>query len=327
MNKLSRFLLVMGIALSLLFVGTEASYAARMGGGKSFGSRPSYSQPYKSPGNGASQASPAHQPGYQSPAYQRNQAARESMSRRGGLMGMLGGLALGGLLGAMLFGGAFEHINFLDMLIFAGVAFLLFKLLAARRQGGLGQATSGAQTTYRPEPDGDRDQAYQRRAEPVYAGNAQRAGFDTDILSRKGRSVGSGVDYTPSAQVSLPADFDNVAFLSGAKAAYAHLQEAWDSADLGELRALTTDKVFGELQDQLRERTDANRTELLKVEATLLDVRDQGDDREAAVLFDVSMREAPGEEAVQVREVWHFVRSRLSKQPTWFLDGIQQLED
>ncbi|QSA97972.1 Tim44 domain-containing protein [Methylococcus sp. EFPC2] len=323
MNRLSRLLLTLGLALSLLFTGIDASFAARMGGGKSFGSRPSYSQPYKSPNNGYSQATPA-QPGYQSPAYQRNQAARESLSRRGGLMGMLGGLALGGLLGAMLFGGAFEHINFVDLLIFAGIAFLLFKLLASRRHGGSAHAAAG---NYRAEPGSDFERGYERRAEPVYAGPANRAGFDTDILSRKGRNLGVGVDAIPHAPAALPSDFDKTAFLSGAKAAYAHLQAAWDAADLAELRALTTDKVFCELQEQLRERGGANHTELLEVEATVLDVRDQGDERTASVLYDVLMREAPGAEAVRVREAWHFVRSRSSRQPTWYLDGIQQLED
>ncbi|WP_442514585.1 hypothetical protein, partial [Salmonella enterica] len=70
-----------------------------------------------------------------------------------------------------------------------------------------------------------------------------------------------------------------------------------------------------------------NHTELLKVEAELLQVRDVGNDREASVLFDVLLREARGQAPTQVREVWHFTRSKTSQQPTWFLDGIQQLED
>jgi predicted lipid-binding transport protein (Tim44 family) len=39
------------------------------------------------------------------------------------------------------------------------------------------------------------------------------------------------------------------------------------------------------------------------------------------------MREERDAKPGQVREVWHFTRSRSSRQPTWFLDGIQQLED
>jgi predicted lipid-binding transport protein (Tim44 family) len=37
------------------------------------------------------------------------------------------------------------------------------------------------------------------------------------------------------------------------------------------------------------------------------------------------MREDEGE-TEQVREVWHFTKPVNSKQPKWYLDGIQQLE-
>jgi len=328
MKKLTGLALSVLIGFSLALSGTGDAYAKRMGGGKSFGSRPSYSESYKRSTDMAPSSSPAQQQAYQSSA-QRNQAARETMSRRGGFMGMLGGLALGGLLGALLFGGAFEHLNFLDILVFALIAFLLFKFFAARRRAASGEpATAGG---YHPAGDSARDpefdQAYRRQGDFRQAGNS---GFDTDVLFGKGRGTTSsgqtaGMAGQPDA---VPADFDSAAFLAGAKAAYEMMQKAWDEGDLAQLRALTTDKVFGELQDQLKARgAESNKTELLKVDVELLEVRDLGTDRETTVLFDVIMRESPGERPAQVREVWHFVRSKLSRQPTWFLDGIQQLED
>lgn len=325
MNKSFGMVLSLVLGFTLALAGSGEVFAARLGGGKSFGSRPAYSVPYqRSPSAaqpGMSQpGAAAQQPAY-SAAAQRNQAMRDSMRQRGGLMGMLGGLALGGLLGAMLFGGGFEGINFLDILLFAGVAFLLFRLFAARKgaQGGAaipaGHPPAGRDTDF--------DRPYERQAETTQPG---RAGFNTDLLFGKGSAAGLG--ESTAAAAALPADFDPAAFLSGAKAAYAMMQKAWDEGDLAGLRGLATDKVFGELQDQLRERGGAeNRTELLKVEAELLEVRDSGSDREATVLFDVILRESPDARPGQVREVWHFVRPRNSRQPTWFLDGIQQLED
>lgn len=323
------------IGLTLALSGTDDAFAKRLGGGKSFGSRPSYSEPYRpapysspqrSPGM-AQPGAPLQQPAF-SAAQQRNQAMRDSFRQRGGLTGMLGGLALGGLLGAMLFGGAFEHINFLDILLFAGVAFLLYKLLAARRRSEGAAAADG----YYPAGPGSRregefDPVHERRAEAEQAG---QSGFDTDVLFGKGRRTTSSgqAPFADRSAPAVPADFDTAAFLSGAKAAYEMMQQAWDAGDLAELRALTTDKVFGELQDQVRARGSApNRTELLKVDAEVLEVRDAGPDREAAVLFDVLLREAPGDSPTQVREVWHFIRPRNSRQPTWLLDGIQQIED
>ncbi len=326
MKKPSDILLTLTIAFCLLTAGMGEAYAARLGGGKSFGSRPSYSTPYNRSGSGYNQASPGQQPGFQQPnmAAQRNMAARDAMGRRGGLMGMLGGLALGGLLGAMFFGGAFEGINFMDILLFAGIAYLLFRLFAARSQNTLGRASPMGESYGQPTGP-DYDPAYQRNAEPESRGS-NRAGFNTDLLSnRGGNPLGSG--FRPNGPLSLPADFDAKGFLTGAKAAYAHLQQAWDSADVSELRGLCTDKVFGELQDQLKQRVGENRTELLKVDAELLEVNDNGEEREAAVLFDVLLRENPGQAPTTVKEVWHFIRDKASKQPTWFLDGIQQLED
>jgi predicted lipid-binding transport protein (Tim44 family) len=316
MKKASGFLLSALIAFSLLSAGAGEAYAARLGGGKSFGSRPSYSAPYNRSG-GFNQASPAQQPGYQpSAATQQNQAARAAMGNRGGLMGMLGGLALGGLLGAMFFGGAFEGINFMDILLFAGIAFVLFKLFASRRQGGMEQPATGG-PAYRQPVDPDYGQAY-----PRSAAGPGRPGFNTDLLLKRGGTAAAG--FKPAA--AWPADFDAAGFLKGAKAAYAHLQQAWDQGDLAELRGLCTDKVFAELQEQIRQRQGENRTELVKVEAEILEVNDVGGDREVAVLFDVVLRESAGQPPAPVREVWHFTRSRASKQPTWFLDGIQQLD-
>jgi predicted lipid-binding transport protein (Tim44 family) len=252
-------------------------------------------------------------------AAQRNQAARENLGRRGGMMGMLGGLALGGLLGAMFFGGAFEGINFMDILIFAGIAFLLYKLFASRTQSGMGRPATVGQQSYGQSSDAEFDQAYQRTAEPASASN--RAGFNTDVLFNRGGSV------KPASAQTLPADFDKASFLKGAKAAYVHLQAAWDKGDLAELRGLCTDRVFGELQDQIKQREGANHTELLEVDMELLEVADNGSEREATVLFDVLLRENPGLAPAPVKEVWHFIRSNTSQQPIWYLDGIQQLEE
>lgn len=334
MNKTTAMLISAMLAFILALTGSEA-FAARLGGGKSFGSRPSYSTPYQrspsatQPGMGQPGMSQpgmaAKQPAY-SAAQQRNQGIRDSLAQRGGFMRMLGGLALGGLLGAMLFGGGFEGINFLDMLMLGLIAFMLYKLLAARMRASEGVASPAGYSPGARAAD-PVERPYQRQSDEAPNG---RAGFDTDILSRKsGAPLAGGVaGFGGSAAPVFPADFDAAAFLNGAKAAYAMMQKAWDAGDLGELRGLATDKVFGELQDQIRARGGvANHTELLKVEAEILDVQDVGPDREVVVLFDVLLREAPGAAPDQVREVWHFTRSRNSRQPTWFLDGIQQVED
>lgn len=324
MIKRNGFFLSVFLGLAMSFSGISDAEAKRFGGGGSFGGKSSFSSPFKrQTGSMAPTRSASQQK-----ATQQNQAARQNLSKRGGLMGMLGGLAIGGLLGAMLFGGAFENINFMDILIFGGIAYLLYRLLAAKR------ASMTPRPAYqRATPDAARSQDEQRPAAGTGQGNDAR--FDTGDWFRGGAAGATGVS-PPRAEAGedadferpgMPIDFDVPAFLAGAKVAYGALQKAWDTRDLAEIRSLTTDSMFGEIQDRIKSLEADNRTDVLKLEAELLDAREVGDTLEAVVLFDAIMREAADDKARQVREVWHFTKPKISARPTWFLDGIQQMED
>lgn len=315
MNKTTGIFAALLMGLSLTLGGMSDADARRFGGGSSFGSRPSYSAPYQR------SATPASRPTNQQQAPAPNPTAKPGWASRPGLMGMLGGLALGGLLGSM-FGGGFHGINFLDILVFGGIAFLLYKLFAAKNAG----------SAQRPVYNRTADNSYQDTASSYHEPQANPAGFDTDILFKKDKNnTAASESYTqPTAMQStavVPKDFDQQAFLGGAKIAFANLQKAWDERDLAEIRGLTTDKVFAEIQDQLKASDTENRTEILKLEAELLEVREVGSELEAVVLFDTIMREDSNAQAEQVREVWHFIKPKVSIQPKWYLDGIQQLAD
>lgn len=241
-------------------------------------------------------------------------------------MGMLGGLALGGLLGSLLGGGAFQGINFLDILVLGALAFMLYKFFAAKK-------AREQQPVYNRTAAGHYDDG--ASAYTPQSGSSNPAGFDTDILFKKDKpsaeptmqNFQQDADFGQNQDIAVPAGFDAPAFLSGAKTAFRTLQKAWDDRDLAEIRGLTTDKVFAEIQDQLKASSEENRTDILKLDAELLEVREIGSELQAVVLFDVIMREDANAQANQVREVWHFVKPKNSTQPTWYLDGIQQLED
>ncbi|MEK9766699.1 MAG: Tim44 domain-containing protein, partial [Thalassolituus sp.] len=69
-------------------------------------------------------------PQKQTPQKSTPDGAKQAAAGKGGLMGgMLGGLLAGGLFAYLLGSGAFEGLQIMDMLLFAGIAFLLFKLL------------------------------------------------------------------------------------------------------------------------------------------------------------------------------------------------------
>lgn len=310
MNRYTGVIATLLIGLSLSLGGISDAEAKRFGGGSSFGGRSSFSQPYK-----RAVAPSARSSKQQQQAAQQNQTARPGTANRGGLMGMLGALAVGGLLGSLLAGGAFQGINLIDILVLGGLVFLLYKLFAARKTGA------------QPQPAGDYDDS--AVAHTPQSGPSNPSGFDTDILFDKNKP---GTESAPrpagfGQDVAVPAGFDAPAFLAGAKTAFKALQKAWDERDLAEIRGLTSDKVFAEVQDQLKASREENRTDVLKLEAELLEVREIGTELQAVVLFDAIMRENDNVHADQVREVWHFVKSKNSIQPTWYLDGIQQLED
>ena len=324
MKKITGFMATVLISLSLVFAGIPDAEAKRFGGSRSFGGKSSYSSPFK---RSTTSKSGSTRSASQQKAYKQNQTARQGMSRRGGLMGMLGGLALGGLLGSLFFGGAFENFNFMDILIFGGIAYLLYKIFA-NKVGAI-----------RPQPAYTRDSYGSHRRDSQHNNQSfdkesqqNSAKFDTNILFDKDKQQSDssqqnlGQNDADFEEDIIPTGFDEADFLAGATGAYKDLQAAWDKRDLAEIRGLTTDKVFAEIQGQLKASLETNYTDVLKVDAELLSIREVGSDLEAVVLFNATLKEGEYAQAEQVCEVWHFIKSKNSTQPKWFLDGIQQLE-
>lgn len=322
MNKLSGIFCTLIVAFSLSTAGISDAQAKRFGGSSSFGSKSSYSNAYSRKATSSTPKSASQQQ-----SSRQNQTARQSMSKRGGLMGLLGGLALGGLLGSLFFGGAFENINVMDLLMFGGIALLLFKLFAAK--AGKQQARSAySRDTYDNQASST---SYQRTDNN--SAKTSNPDFDTDIFANKGQTANfQTANFTPEEQLIenalvLPKGFNEADFLEGAKGAFKILQTAWDKKDLAEIRSLTTDKVFAEIQKQIKATAGENHTDVLNVDAELLEVRDLGHELEAVVLFDTLLREESRAHPEQVREVWTFIKQKNSLHPKWYLDGLQQLED
>ena len=292
MNKMAifAFSLCMGLFLSAGVI--SDAEAKRLGGGKSFGSKMFQKKPAKKTSS---------QP---SKAQQQNAAQKQALSKKGGMMGLLGGLMIGGMLGALFFGGAFENINFMDILIFGAIAFLLFKLFAGRRQSQA-RTANGAPI---PEPKAD---LIQRRQASENYGSAD-ANFDQEPenILQTGK---------------IPRGFDQKSFLTGAENVYALLQKAWDNGELGDLRQFCTDDVFAEIQDQIRARTEASQTEIISLKSELVNVVKSDNSTEATVVFNAELKE--NNENVQTQEAWYFIRPDNRQENNWLLDGIQQLED
>lgn len=277
----------------------DTADAARLGGGRSFGSRPSMSQPAQAPSAMQRQST-----------QQRQQAAQAQQPQRkgflGGMGGLLGGLLAGSLIGSLLFGGGFSGGGIMDILLLGILLFVGLKLFA--------RARSKAQ----PAPAGAGNAPMGGMEPPLQRNDTAASGWDT--LSGQNNAYNS----QPEVVIPMPADFDAEEFLRGAKMAYNRFQAAWDSRDLNDIAQFASPAVMDAVRQQLAEETEPSKTEILLVNAQLLSVVNEDKEQRAQVYFDVLMRERPDQPTPSnVREIWHFVRELDGG--TWKLDGIQQV--
>lgn len=307
------FLLFSTIVLAL----PESVDAARMGGGRSFGSKPFMSKP-----------APAPAMRQQTPGAQRqpmNQAQAAQAAKRpgllGGMGGLFGGLLAGTLLGSLLAGNGFSGGGFMDIILIGLLVFLGFKLFARfrNRQAPVpaGAGAQGGMSGLHSDLREDSASQGMRRDSAAPGWDMLR---DT---SRGGVDQAQNPEAAP--RVDVPEGFDVDEFLRGAKMAYNILQQAWDKRDLNDIAQFATPAVMDAIREQMATEPTPSTTEVLLVNAQLLDVENDGDSQRAQVFFDVLMRESPDQQAPSsVREIWHFVRP--SADGAWKLDGIQQVE-
>jgi len=311
MNKFSvgAFSLCMGLFLSMGVI--SDAEAKRLGGGKSFGSKTFQNKPAKRTDSSKTNSA-------QNKAQQQNSAQKQALSKKGGMMGMLGGLMIGGMLGAMFFGGAFENINFMDILLFGGIAFLLFKIFTSRKQPQA-QTANGA-PAYEPDPE------YERAQDNTQSRQAIENNGSNDTSSENLKDA--HFDQEPESILEtgkIPRGFDQKSFLTGAENVFTLLQNAWDNGELGDLRQFCSDEVFGEIQEQIRAREDNNTTTIIALKSELVNVVKSDNSTEATVVFNAELKE--NDKFVNVQEAWYFVRADNRQENNWLLDGIQQLED
>ena len=289
MNKLlgAVFAVVLGFGFSI----PDSEAARRIGGGKSVCTqRQAQPQHPAQRPEQAQQAAP--QPGAAGAA-----GAAASGSR---WLGPVAGLLAGGILGAMIFGGAFEGIKFMDVLLILLLAAGIFFIFRMMRK----------------------PQAPSRRVEPMqYAG----VGAEPPVERPLPQSQPTPVAAAPAASARyFPAGFDPEAFARQAKSNFTRMQDANDRADLGALRDMMTPELFGEIEAQIRERGSApQKTEVVTLDARVIEVVTEGDHYIASVRFSGLIREEPGAQPESFNEIWH-LQKPMKGSSGWLMAGIQQ---
>lgn len=278
------FAALCAFALTIGFTLDNAE-AARVGAGRSMGvQRAAPMQRQAAP--------PAAAPQQAKPAA----AAAPAAGNRwmGPLAGLAAGLGLGWLLSQGGLGGFGGMGGMLLMVLLAGGAALLFARMFARRASAHASASGPS------------------FAVPNIEEREQRPGTPVATLIQ------------PQIQPQIPAGFDAEAFLKHAKLNFLQLQEANDRADLTELREVTTPEMFQTLQGDVASRgSRRQQTEIIGLEATLLEVATERDLYWASVRFCGNVRESPNCAPETLDEVWN-MQKPVNGQTGWLLAGIQQ---
>jgi predicted lipid-binding transport protein (Tim44 family) len=257
------------IAVCLLCFWHGAAEEARLGGGKSFGSSPSYqrSAPALAPSPTSPQVSP-------SPPAQRPVAgpAASPMGRWGG---MLGGLLNGGLIGSLLFVGAHAYggPGLMDLAILGSGLFLLYRFLRVKRMAAASPAPAG----------------------PLSFDRGPALEWENSIYPPP------SAEPTAAEQPALPSGFDADEFLKGANAIYARLQTSWDKRDHEDIRQFASPEGLREIQRQAQEDPKPGKTELISINPRITEVRDVNNQTVVSIFYNVMMRENGTEMAKQVR--------------------------
>ena len=160
-----------------------------------------------------------------------------------------------------------------------------------------------------------------RRQVPTSPSHLQYAGLGrTEIAPQE--HVGSG---TAERGASIPANFDSESFLRVAKLNFVRLQTANDDGNLDDIREFVSPEVFAEIKMQMDERgAAAQRTDVVTLNAELLEVVTEGSRHIASVHFSGMIRESEGETASPFSEVWHLAKPEDDSRG-WSVAGIQQV--
>jgi predicted lipid-binding transport protein (Tim44 family) len=131
-------------------------------------------------------------------------------------------------------------------------------------------------------------------------------------------------NYRSQFVSSIPAGFDVEGFLKESRRNFLRLQEANDRGDLARLRQVTTEDMFNTLKGEVAEHSGAQQTDVVTLNAALLELVTEGELHWASVRFSGSIREEAKAPAEPFEEIWH-VRKPVNGSSGWLLAGIQQL--
>lgn len=260
--------------------------ARRFGGGGNFGMQRQMS-PQQAP----------RQPATQNVNRQQG-AAAQNRSWMGPIAGLAAGLGLAALFAHLGLGE--ELASFLLIALMIAAAVFLFRMLARRAQASNRMSFASQHSAH-----GGAQQPMQFARHEQHPAPASYVG-------------GTG------APVAHP-DFDAEAFARQAKVNFIRLQAAYDEGNLTDIREFTSPEVFAEIRMQLADAPvgAVQRTDIIDLEAEVLDVVEEDERYIVSVRFNGMLREDPETPPAAFDEIWHLTKDRHGDRG-WIIAGIQQ---
>lgn len=273
------------IALFGLSLAAVDADARRLGGGRNLGTQRSAPAQQQ-----AAPKTPAQQPQQAAPATPAQQPQPAGASK---WLGPLAGLALGAGLAALFLNNGWAGLLaglLIIGLIFAALAFAARALLRGR----------------------------------VAQQPLQYAGAGADGPAYSALPSGAGAHSVAATTSRWPAGFNAAEFVRHARLNFVRLQEAHDKKDLSMMRDFLAPAVYREIESDIAAAgAEAQKTEVLTLDAEVLDVAEEAGSYVVSVRFSGMIRETADREAGPFSEIWHLEKP-LRGGSGWLVAGIQQ---
>ena len=268
--------------------------ARRFGGARSSGISRDSSIMRRDAASASSPARPAAPSQAAPPAGVTPPAPASGMSRwLGPIAGLAAGIGIASLFSHFGMGGGMGNL-FMLIALAIGAVYLVRWLMSKRPSNAMQYAGAGNSASLPLEP----------ATMPAYPS----AGVSTTI---------------PASNV--PADFDVSGFLRQAKLNFVRLQAANDRGDMDDIRQFTSPEMFAEVQLDYQDRgRKTQQTDVIELNADLLDVTNEATRQIASVRFHGTLREETTAAPEAFNEVWHLSKS-IDGVHNWMVVGIQQV--
>lgn len=311
--KRSWVLVVAALVVASL-AAADVADARRLGSGRSFGMQrqnvapPAPSAPSAAPSTPSGAASnpvmPANPSSATAPKTVPPAAAPASGASRwlGPLAGLAAGIGLAALLSHLGLSEGFASLLMLVLIVAAGA--MLLRFLFARR------SPSASPLQY---------------AHPAAADTLPPRGYEPNVAPTWGGAATPAAVASASAAPRIPPGFDVDGFVREAKQQFNRLQGAWDRGDRSTLADVMTPQMYAEVERDLASRTTQLPSEIVTLDAEVLDVATEGGGHVASVRFHGLMREDGATTPQPFDEVWNLAKP-VDGSSGWLLAGIQQLE-